>query len=178
MWWLGCLAALLAPAVQAQPSNSPEYNLKAGLLTLFPRYTEWPANARAGSNAPILIGVLGEDPFGQVLRETAEEQAGPPLRVRHLTSLEEAAQCQVVFISRAESGHEAAWLAALKGKPIVTVGESGHTLERGGMIELKLVAGHVRFDVSWPAMQQATVKFSAAMLQSARRVFKTRDNLN
>ena len=164
--------------MQAQPDFAPEYNVKAALLTKFARYTEWPANTFSGNSDPIIIGVVGEDPFGQVLPETARQQTGPrPLLVRHLTNPVEAADCQVVFISRAESEHEAAWLGALKGKPIVTVGDSGQTLERGGTLEFKLVEGRVRFDASWPAMQQAGLKFSADMLQFAHKVFKRREDL-
>jgi hypothetical protein len=169
-----CLLALLVPAVQAQPNSATEYELKAALITKFACYTEWPSNTYTTGNEPIVIGILGEDPFGKYLVEYAKQPAGEhSLQVRHLSSPSQAADCQVVFISRSESRHEAAWLAALSDKPVVTVGESGHTLERGGIIEFQRVDNRVRFDVNLAAMAQAGVKFGSGMLQSALHVLKS-----
>ncbi len=173
-FWLVLLlggAALPFQILEAQPAIAPEYSIKAGLLTAFTSYTEWPSNAFAGKDDPIIIGVLGENPFGEVLAKTAAQQVGArTIQVRHLASAEAADGCHLVFISAAEKSREENWLAVLKDKPIVTVGESGHTLERGGILELKTVAGRVRFDVSLPATQQAGVKFTPQMLALANKV--------
>ena len=123
--------------------------------------------------------MLGADPFGDVLVKTAARQAGErPLQVRYLKDAKEVDGCQMVFISREEEKHEADWVAGLRGKPILIVGESGHTLERGGVLEFEIVDGRVRFNVSRPALQAANLKISSQMLQSARNVFKTREEMH
>jgi hypothetical protein len=152
----------------SQPQEAPQYNVKAGYLCLFTGYTTWPTNIFAASNSPIVIGVLGANPFGGVLVETAARQQGArPLQVRHLTEVGEADGCQLVFISRAEEKREAEWLADLRGKPILTVGESDHTLGCGGVLALKIVDGHVGFDVNWSALRHMNLKINSQMLQHA-----------
>lgn len=172
-----CLLTVLAFPVFAQPSVAPEYNVKAGFLARFVQYTVWPENIFPSTNSPIVIGVLGADPFGDVLEKTAQgETAGRPLRVLHVDNLEEATKCQLVFISKLENEHEAGWLAGLRGLPILTVGESGHTIERGGILQFDIADDRVRFDANWTAMKEAGLKISSPMLVSARKVFNAPDN--
>lgn len=180
-WWrrvLPVIFLLTAHFVSAQPSIAPEYNVKAGFLTRFVQYTRWPESVFPSTNSPIIIGVLGADPFGEVLEKTAQDETGGrPLRVRHLDNLKQAAECQLVFISKAEGAHEAEWLAALRRLPILTVGESGHTIERGGILQFDIVDDRVRFDANWAAMKAAGLKISSPMLVSARKVFNAPDGV-
>ena len=176
--WAGCVLALLAFPASAQPSVAPEYNVKAGFLARFVQYTVWPESIFPTTNSPIVIGVLGANPFGDVLEKTArDETAGRPLRVLHVDNLEAAAKCQLVFISKQENEHEAGWLAALRGLPILTVGESGHTIERGGILQFNIAGDRVRFDANWTAMKEAGLKISSPMLVSARKVFNAPDDI-
>ncbi len=178
LWLAAGLLAVMAAPVLAQPSVAPEYNLKAGFLTRFVQYTVWPESVFPTTNSPIVIGVLGADPFGDVLKKTAQDEtAGRPLRVLHVDSLEAAARCQLVFISKLEDEHEAEWLAALRRLPILTVGESGHTIERGGILQFDIADDRVRFDANWTAMKDAGLKISTPMLLSARKVFNAPEDI-
>lgn len=176
--FLVALLFLFAQSAPCQPSIAPEYNVKAGFLTRFVQYTVWPENIFPSTNSPILIGVLGADPFGEVLTRTAgDETGGRPLQVVHVDNLQQAAKCQLVFISKAEAAHEAEWLAFLKNFPVLTVGESGQTIERGGILQFDIVDDRVRFDANWAAMKEAGLKISTPMLVSARKVFNAPENL-
>lgn len=90
--------------------------------------------------------------------------------MREVSTPEEVAGCHVVFISKAEGQREAQWLATLKGNPVLTVGESGQTLSRGGVLEFVLDKKRIRFDASSQAIAQARLKISSQMLGSARKV--------
>ena len=52
-----------------------------------------PTNAFADSNAPVVIGVLGADPFGDVLDKTVKAEKGRPLVVRRVDNVTDAARC-------------------------------------------------------------------------------------
>lgn len=174
----GWLLMLLAVPLYAQPSVAPEYNVKAGFLARFVQYTIWPEKIFPTTNSPIVIGVLGADPFGDVLEKTArDETAGRPLRVLHVDNVEEATNCQLVFISKLENEHEAGWLATLRRLPILTVGESGHTIERGGILQFDIADDRVRFEANWAAMKDAGLQISTPMLLSARKVFNAPDDI-
>src|SRR5512138_2622048 len=94
-WWLVFLPAALFAALA---NAAPEYSIKAGYILLFTRYVEWPASAFATPTAPIVVCVLGEDPFGPVLDETMAGQLSQqrPLIVRRVTDADAAESCHVV----------------------------------------------------------------------------------
>src|SRR6185295_7141296 len=56
LWGLSCGSSLRA----ADPSALPEFQVKAAFLINFPKYVDWPAEAFAETNSPIVIAVLGE----------------------------------------------------------------------------------------------------------------------
>ena len=159
--------------LSAQPATAPEYNIKAGFLTKFINYTTWPADRFESATSPVVIGVLGTDPFGDILDKTAAlSRGGRPLEVRRILTPADAAACHLVFIGKSESRHETEWIAALKQRAVLTVGESGHTIERGGIVEFVSVRNSVGFEASLPAMEQAALKLSSDMLVHARRVYR------
>lgn len=171
------LAAFAVPPAGAAP-GVPEYNAKAGYLLLFTRYVEWPARCFAAPTSPIVIGILGDNPFDGVLEKTVagQTQNGRPIAVRVLASLEEAASCHVVFIGRANSRAQAAWLAALQGRPVLTVAETDDGLRQGAVIsfasESTLGGARLKFDASIPAMERAGLRISSSMLQAARQAYR------
>src|SRR6266702_4256829 len=74
-----------------------EYQVKAVFLFNFTQFVEWPAGAFARVNTPLVIGVLGDDPFGAYLDETVrgETANGRPLVVVRYRRVQEIGDCQV-----------------------------------------------------------------------------------
>src|ERR1700694_2609549 len=75
----GRLVALLGllvfagPAVcDADASVSKEYLLKAAFLYNFTKFVEWPPERFANEPSPIVIGVLGRNPFGEELEKIVQ----------------------------------------------------------------------------------------------------------
>jgi len=181
------LALLLIGGATRTHAQTNEQELKAGFLTLFPQYTTWPASTGSSTDSmlsanttpsqstrPIVICVLGRDPFGTLLDQYASGRKGTkPLTVKRIDTPEEAAHCQVVFIAKSETRHEATWLAALKGKPVLTVGESGETIARGGVIAFKQEGQRIRFEVNLVAATSAQLIISSSMLTFASKVYRT-----
>lgn len=164
----------------ATPTVAPEYNAKAGYLLTFSRYVEWPAESFATPSDPIVIGVLGHNPFGDVLERTVQgaRSQGRPFEVRYVKTSEEAARCQMVFIARRQEREETAWLSVLHGKPVLTVTETEQGLAKGAVISLTLEndarGTKVAFAASLPAAHEAGLKISASMLASAKKVYRDR----
>src|SRR5690242_13839245 len=66
-----CLIAVmslgrLVPAASAKVKSRPpdEYQIKAEFIYNFAQFIEWPGSAFASPDAPFVIGILGDDPFG------------------------------------------------------------------------------------------------------------------
>src|SRR5258707_15747658 len=78
------------PAGKA-PAHFSEYQAKAAYLVAFTRYIEWPAKSFKQADSPIVIGVLGQDHFGEDLRSIAADKFVESRRVvvRKITNLDQ-----------------------------------------------------------------------------------------
>ena len=67
MWFMAALAAHLlgGDVAAAQSGGFSEYDVKAAFLYNFGKFIQWPTNAFASANAPLVIGIYGNNPFGQ-----------------------------------------------------------------------------------------------------------------
>jgi hypothetical protein len=170
--WL--LAALLSFAFgQSVTARTPtEYEVKAAFLVNFTKFVEWPATAFADTNAALVIGIVGQDPFGEALTGMAKTQTiqGRPLEIRRYRFGESYSGCHVLFLSRSEAAHTAEILKAVQPQPILTVSEQDDFLPRGGMINFILVENNVRFDINNRATTRAGLRSSSKLLMVAHAV--------
>jgi hypothetical protein len=168
-WCVVCGLLLLGgPDGSAQTQPSREYQVKAVFLFNFAQFVEWPPTAFAGANSPIVIGVLGENPFGAYLDETvrAEKVENRPLEVQRYHQVDEIKTCHVLFINRSEA-HLEQILAALKDRSILIVGDGDDFVQRGGMIRLATTQNKIRLIISVEAAKAANLTISSKLLRSA-----------
>lgn len=151
----------------ASPPN--EYALKSVFLYNFCRFIDWPGTAFASPNEPIVIGVLGEDPFGSLLEEAVKGESfrGRKIRIEHYRSVRDIDRCHLLFVSGSETPHFNEILAAVAGHSVVTVGETETFLERGGMIALAADRNRVRLLVNPDALRAAKLDVSSKLLRVA-----------
>ena len=165
----GCAAILLLAnglAANAAADTSLEYAVKAAYLAKFVPFIDWPPSAFASPGASINICVLGRDPFAGALdRAAAAEQGERPLAVRHLTSVDLAGACQILYL--ADDNAAASLAPGLRTMPIVTVTEAGHG---EGIISFVIDANHVRFDIDDDAAQRNGLHISSKLLSLAHAV--------
>jgi hypothetical protein len=170
-WLLASAVTLIfIPAQSGAQSTPDEYRLKAAFVYRFPQFVEWPASALQGARTVDLC-VLQPNPFGSQLEQlvTGESLSGLPLRVRVIKTVEAIQGCHALFASARSEVAEAA-LKAVAGRPILTVGESDHFLDAGGIIALKVVDRRVRFDVNAANAQKAGLRISAQLLNLAATI--------
>jgi hypothetical protein len=176
---LACLwlAGAWTPGLVAAEKRSGvgEYQVKATFLYNFTQFTDWPDGAFSSTNAPIVIGIVGEDPFGSTLDDVVRGEVvrGHPLVVKRLRADEDLRSCHVLFISRSEKERHAAILTGLHGHPVLTVSETDRFLENGGVVNLLMVKDRVRFEINSSATDRAGLKISSKLLNLATRVVKT-----
>lgn len=151
----------------AQPT---EYQIKAAFIYNFARFVEWPAEAFASTNSPMVIGVLGKNVFEDSLERTIDGKAikGHPLQFKAFNSPEEATNCHVLFISTSEKNRLPKILARLQGTSILTVTENTDTFTaNGGMINLVIVEDKVRFQINNDAAKKSGLIISSKLLSLA-----------
>src|SRR6202049_4525246 len=82
----------------------PEYQVKAAYLFNFLKFVEWPAEAFADPLAPIVIGIVGDDPFGIALPQVVMGKTvqGRDLVIRKYRAGEDLRASHILFISESE----------------------------------------------------------------------------
>lgn len=156
----------------AEPPSLTEYQVKALCLLNFAKYVDWPTESFAQSNSPIVVGILGENKFGDDLKVAMQGKCigERPVEIRPVSSEQDWRNCQVLFISESEKKREAGILNRVKSLPVLTVGESDEFLAEGGVVRFLLKDGKVRFEINLNAARTARLGISSKMLSLADTV--------
>jgi hypothetical protein len=167
---------LCEQSLSAQTAPSKEYQVKAVFLFNFAQFVEWPPTAFADDTSPLVIGILGEDPFGAYLDETVrgERVANRSLEVQRYHRVDDITTCHVLFISRSEESRLVRTLASLKGRNILIVGDSDDFIQRAGMIQLATSQGKIRLRINVNAARIANLTISSKLLRSAELVTESK----
>jgi hypothetical protein len=150
-----------------------EYAIKAAYLYQFARYVEWPPNAFANETAPLIIGVLGTDPFGGVLDEIARSKRieGHTIVIRRFASMADYTPCHILFIASSVSPEEkAAAIQKARGSAVLLVGEEPGFADEGGMINFFMDENKIRFEINTENAKQDRLKISSKLLSLAKIV--------
>jgi hypothetical protein len=160
---------LMAGPGRTQDAQPTEYQLKAALIFNFAKFVEWPPAAFAGAASPIVIGILGDNPFDDELARTVRGKAinNRPLVVQEFRSASEATNCHVLFISNSEKKRLPEILKSLQGTRALTVGETDRFTESGGMINFFEAGKKIRFQINLDAARNAGLKVSSRLLSIA-----------
>ena len=176
---LGMTLNITSPAdAQSGDADSSEYLIKAGFIYNFAKFVEWPSAAFSQADSPIVIGILGTDPFGNVLDRIVEDKKIGPRgfvvrRYKWGKDVKDLKDCKILFVSSSERAHIDEILQSVKGFPILTVGETPGFAERGGVIRFTLEDNRVRFEVNVDAAHQADLNISSRLLTLAKIIPQT-----
>jgi len=167
-------ATLLTPGrmhlnAQTNSGRAGEYQVKAAFLYNFAKFVEWPPDALPNEHSPIVIGILGEDPFGHVLDETVLGKSvnGHELQVTRAKAVQDLKGCQIIFVSSSERKRLPEILANLRGADVLTVGDTEGFAPSGGIIQFTLRENRVRLMVNVEAAERARLKISSRLLALA-----------
>lgn len=143
--------------------------LKAAFIFNFVKFTEWPT---LQPTAPIVACVSGDVAIAAALVDTVRGQAvgGHPLVVHLIQDVAVGPTCQVLFIADTDKGRWADYLRGLRTQPVLSVSDGAGFAQSGGIIELYVEGGRMRFAINVTAAEQAGLRLSSRLLGLARIV--------
>jgi hypothetical protein len=164
------LGSLLAARTRGQQIE--EYLVKAAFLYNFAKFVEWPSDAFKTPQDPLMLCVLGHNPFGNALEDVIRGKAidGRSVAFRRVADAHAASACQILFVSAAEGERFRSLYGNVKPAAILTVGEAPGFAADGGVINFKLDGGHVRFEINLDAAEHAQLHISSKLLSLAQIV--------
>ncbi|MBS1816110.1 MAG: YfiR family protein [Acidobacteria bacterium] len=158
----------------AASETNNEYAVKAAFLFHFAQLTTWPAQMFPHPDSPVVFCTIGRDPFDGSLDNAVagKKIQGHPVKVLHLKQMAGLQGCHLLFTGEQEMSRMSALNTALRGLPVLTVGESESFLKQGGMIDFRSEKDRLRFDVNLGPAQSSSLGFSSTLLSLARTVIQ------
>jgi hypothetical protein len=158
--------------LSAQTPVNREYQIKAVFIFNFTQFVEWPANTFATPQSPLIIGILGQDPFGSYLDETvaSEKVNEHPMIIKRFRRVEDVKECHLLFIHSAETAKMPQILSSLKGKSVLTISDASNFIKQGGMIRFFTIDNKIQFQINPEAAKTEGLTISSKLLRLAEIV--------
>jgi hypothetical protein len=161
------LVLLLRPGVPvAQEVSGPA--LKAAFLFNFVKFTTWPADALPDA-APLTMCVLNAPAIGSALSQAVQGRAvaGHAIRVAEPdeTTLR---SCHVLYVSGSRTAAIKA-VAAVRDVPVLTVSDLQAFTTDGGIAQLHVQQGQLRFLFAVDAVRASRLQVSSKLLALSRQ---------
>lgn len=163
----GDLARRLADA-----SAPGVYQIKAAFLYNFAKFVEWPSGSFADGNSPLVIGILGDDPFGSSLDQVVKGNTvgGRRICIKRFPRIRDVESCHILFVCSSESNRLARALESVKNSGVLTVSDIDRFAQRGGIVGFTMDDNKVGFEINVTTAQRSNLKISSKLLKLARVV--------
>lgn len=166
--------AACSGAVQAEPNVPREERIKAVLIFKILKFVNWPASAMAAKD-PLVICMTGESPLAEALSAAEGRLIGEhPIQQRKISgfALADLKGCHVYYLPASQRDWSGALGAvnALRGKPLLTVGDGPEFARKGGVIGLVRGENRVGFEVSLKTARENGLEIGAPLLELATLV--------
>ena len=178
-------------AQKVEAEEDKEYQIKAAFLYNFIKFVDWPKDKMPDVNEPIVVGIIGKDPFGNAIDIIKGEYVkDKKLVVRWFKSFEDSKKsdekdkpgahreieairkCHMLFFCSSEKKGIKEIIKSLKGSHVLTVGDVNGFLESGGVINFIMENKKVRFEINIPAAKRAEIEIRSQLLRLAKRIIK------
>lgn len=154
---------------QGETDSSREYLVKAAFVYNFAKFVQWPEGSFTHSGAPIIITILGKDPFGSALKTLENKTVrGHPLQIHKIRQIDELKDTHILFVAQSEHQRTSAIIAKIDGWPVLTVSDMDDFTQQGGSIQFYTKKSKIRFDINSTAVYQNGLRISSQLLQLAQ----------
>lgn len=166
---LGLLAGFASGQIARAEQVAGVNTAKAAFLYNFLKFTEWPAESFATSDAPVVICLYQVSPelganVGKLAGRTAQ---GHAISVMDLSSWARAGECHMLVFGEDHSDK----VARVSG-PVLTVGQSAAFLEQGGIVGLSVENERLIFDINLDSLHRSRLRISSQLMRLARNLRK------
>ena len=158
-----------APAAFGQ--NVTESSLRAAFIQNFIKFTEWPRDVLPPA-APLVACVIGDTAFGDVLEDYVKGHPvdGHEVVVSRIAADGMPGSCHLLFISGITDKQAARVVAGLGESSVLTLSDLDRFTHVGGMAQLYVEGGRIRFRVNLDNTKRSRLQFSSKLLALATLV--------
>jgi YfiR/HmsC-like len=166
---------LILAGMSARPAGAQsvsEFELKAAFVYNFAKFTEWPAESlRPGGR--LVLCVNGDEGVETALAQATKNRMlnDHQIVVLRLDEGDPPRTCHILFVSASVARDRLARLVgALATVPVLTIGDRSGFAKEGGIAELFIDNGRVRFTINADAALRSQLRISSRLLTLATAV--------
>ena len=161
-----CVAAVVSSCSVRATAQIEEHEAKAAFLLKLVNFVEWPAGAGQGS---LMVCMVGADDTSDALQRLATGKTvnGKQLAVKRLAPDADVVSCQVLYIGSSQGKNLGTLLDKARNASVLTVGEAEGFGQKGGVVNLLISDGRIRFEVNPHAAERAHLQISSRLLSLA-----------
>jgi hypothetical protein len=160
-------AAMILTASPATAQNVSLPSLKAAFLSNFAKFAEWPADVLPAGRV-FTFCISGDKAVANALEQSIKAHPGQePVSVIIVTLDGSLSGCHMFYLGGLNLQDARRTVDTLKGRPIFTVSDVDGFAEYGGVAQLRLEQGRMRFAINPAAAQRAHLALSAKLLSLA-----------
>lgn len=167
------LVALHCAAPRAHAQVSKEYQIKAVLLFRLAQFVEWPTNRFATPESPVVIGVIGTNPFGEALSLAVrgERAHSRSIEIKELRPDDDIRPCHIVFISHSDARRVKQITSSAVRQSALTVSDlDGFVVSHGGMVQFLTDRNKVNLRINLDTAKAAGLVLNSRLLRMAEIV--------
>ncbi len=146
-----------------RPGNAQGDKFKALFIFNFTKYIEWSGEYK---NGDFVIAVLGSSDVFSSLQTIAQTKSvgSQPIKVVKINSTGEAMKCNMIYITPSKSATIDDVVSKFKDTSTLIVTDAPNACTKGACINLVLVDGKQKFEISKANVQKQSLKMSAGLL--------------
>lgn len=170
-----CLNIPVTYAGTKAPLN--EYQIKAMFLCNFLRFVECSVWKDTNDNEPIVIGILGDNPFGDSLTLIANKKVRNRKltikclgRFKKIKDKDKLKECQLLFISSSEKLNLKEIFETIHGHCVLTISDMNGFIDSGGIINFIKDQKKIRFEINMTSAEKQSFYINSKLLRLAKRV--------
>ncbi len=165
------IIASAAKVTLAEEDSSAEYLVKSAFIYNFAKFVEWPDEAFSSTSAPIILCILGNDPFGATIETISGKVIrGRKLKVKVISKIEDIDKCHILFVCRSEKDHLKQFLDIMKNTESLTIADMNGFADQGGIINFIKSGNKIKFEINLDAANDAGLRISSKLLKLAKIV--------
>jgi hypothetical protein len=159
------LAVLLLCTSTDRAQNVTESSLKAAFIYHFARFTEWPQDVPPPA-ATFNACVLGDSRLRDALERTVKDRklSDHGITVSQVQLDGKLGACHLLYVSGVTLKQVEAIVAALRGAPVLTISEVDDFAQHGGIVQMFVENGRLRFDFNLEAAKRSRLQLSSKLL--------------
>ena len=165
---LTLLAVCLTGVVQVHAQDVTEATLKGAFIFNFARFADWPSDALAASTG-VNACVVGDRAVSESLSRAVSGQKlnGRSIQVSIVDAKGPLPACHLLYVSGVERQQLEDIVFRLRDTPVLTVSDDDAFIRLGGIIQVFVEHGKMRFRINPRSARRARLQLSSRLLTLA-----------